>query len=666
MTTQRVGDFLAADPQALVEHLAYQDMQRFQRNHAQQLRAWSVTIDALRAALTGWEEAADFHLVLEFSILRLGRRIDAVLVTPRGVIVLEFKAGATQFSNADRQQTDDYAIDLQDFHAACRNRPIVPVLIATGATPAPPVWPLLIGGAQGSVLEASAATLPGLLREIVARLPQTPVEIDTAAWADAPYRPVPSIIDAACTLYTRNGVADIRSAGVPAQNLAATTDAILAAIAAARNRSQHLALFVTGTPGAGKTLCGLNAVFGAGKEAGAVFLTGNPTLVHVLREALARDAAGGDRKRLTATRQRTEAAIQALPHFRDAYVPRTDAPHDHVIVIDEAQRAWDSAQAIRKSADRRVRLTDSEPGHLLDIMARHTDWAVVVCLIGGGQEIHDGEGGLAEWGTALAARPLWQVMAGPAALATADTRQRLPALPGLTTDAALHLDIPVRNIRSPVSGDWADALLRGAAAEAAALAAADPQFPFRLTRDAGAMRAHLRATARGLRRAGLLASSGAKRLRADGFGAELPHMDAKAVARWFLDRWPDIRASDALETLATEFSCQGLELDHAGLCWGGDLLRVPGQAEWRVRSLSGTRWNTLTTAEDIANRRNAYRVLLTRARYETVIWVPHGDPRDTTRDPAEFDAIAGYLRACGVAELSAAPSPPAVVQPLLV
>jgi hypothetical protein len=644
LESMRVAAFLAADPAALVARLARDDAQRFRRNEPAQLRAWTVQLACLRTALHGWEEAADWRLVLEYGLVRLGRRIDAVLVTPRAIVVLEFKAGATAFAAADRRQVEDYALDLQDFHAGSRAHPIVPVLVATGAAPASPAWPLLLPGTVAPVLDAAAATLGPLLRGLWRRLPEPAFPLDAAGWAAAPYRPVPGIVDAACALYARHGVAEIASARAEARNLTATTAAILDTIAATSAAGGHCALFVTGIPGAGKTLCGLNAVFGASQADGAVFLTGNPTLVHVLREALARDQANGDRKRLRAARQKMEAAIQALPRFRDANVLAREPPHDHVIVIDEGQRVWSVAHAVRKSRDRAVRLTDSEPGHLLDIMRLHRDWAVIVCLVGGGQEIHDGEGGLAEWGAALAARPGWQVAAAPATLAAADPRQVLPRLPGLRLDGALHLDVPVRSLRNAAAGPWADAVLAGDTATARAIADRGP-LPFVLVRDLGALRRHLRSAARGLRRAGLVASSGAARLRAEGLGAELPHMDAGAVARWFLDRWPDIRASDALETVATEFSCQGLELDHVGMCWGGDLVRGP--SGWEARKFSGTAWQRLRQPDAVANRINTYRVLLTRARYETVIWVPRGDEADITRPPAEYDAIAASLLHCG-------------------
>ena len=652
----RVSSFLETHPDALIAELALADARRFRGNEPQQIRAWEVSVACLRGALTGWDAAAEWELVLEFPMLRLGRRIDAILLTPRAILVLEFKAGATSFLADDRGQVEDYALDLQDFHSASRDVPIVPILIATAAVAGRVAWPLLFAGAS-RVLDASAASLPGLLRDLWARAPALDRALDPASWAAAPYRPVPSIVDAACTLYSRHGVADIRAARADVHNLGRTTEAILGAIDAAREGGLHHALFITGIPGAGKTLCGLNAVFGVGREGEAAFLTGNPTLVHVLREALARDAALGGGTSLDAARRKAETSIQALPGFRDHYIKHGDhLPAEHIIVVDEAQRAWSGAYAIAKSQAREVRLSDSEPGHLLDIMARRHDWAVVVCLIGNGQEIHDGEGGLAEWGAALRARPGWRVSAPPRALDDRVARQRLPDLPGLDREPALHLDIPVRSIRCAAASPWVDAVLAGDVALASHIAATSGPLPFVLTRDLAAMRAHLRQAARGLRRAGLLASSGARRLRADGLGAELPHMDKKAVANWFLDRWPDVRAADALEVVASEFSCQGLEIDFAGLCWGGDMIRRGGGMAWHARQFKGTAWQNTAAAEKIANRINTYRVLLTRARYETVIWVPRGATDDGTRPPREFDAVADFLRECGVPDMqSAAP-----------
>ena len=354
---------------------------------------------------------------------------------------------------------------------------------------------------------------------------------------------------------------------------------------------------------------------------------------------------------LRMARQETESAIQPLMGFLRDNLARDVPPHEHVIVFDEAQRAWDAAYARRK-----FDLAESEAALFLDILDRHRDWAAIIALVGNGQEINTGEAGLAAWGEALVARPHWQVHAPPAVLTATDPRQRLfdAAPPQLTADPVLHLNVPVRSIRSAAASPWVDAVLLGDAALAASIAATAGGVPFLLTRSLREMRAFLRGIARGSRRAGLVCSAGAKRLRADGVWPNFPHMDANAVASWFLESWPDVRASDALELPATQFACQGLELDHVGLCWGNDLIRRPGQVNWRVRSFIGTRWQEPRGEAAIAFQINTYRVLLTRARYETVIWVPAGDEQDITRQPAEFDAIADFLLCCGVQMLDLA------------
>jgi hypothetical protein len=643
-----VAGFLSADPKIIEQELTHIRALQFASVERQQIRSWASQIDVLRVSLGPLPHLHDCRLLLEFPLLRLGRRIDAVLVTPSAIVVLEFKDSQQVTADAMRQ-LEDYALDLRDFHAACRHQPIIPILVTTQAPAQPQTWPLVLAGVTPP-LRANAANLGDLLGAMLRPGVGGTANIDVNDWEHADYRPVPTIIDAARTLYSQHSVAEIRSARADARNLAETSAAIQTTIDRAAAEHRHVVVFVTGIPGAGKTLCGLNIVFGAGAQRalGAAFLTGNPSLVHVFREALARDQHQNGHRTLKQARDDTRGAIQRLPDFRDHYVQHTHAvPSEHVVVIDEAQRCWSTAHAVMKTRDKPagLRLTTSEPAHLLDIMCRHRTWAVLVCLVGGGQEIHTGEGGVAEWGSALAQRPEWQVLAADL-LGTADPRQRLPNLPGLTLDPLLHLTVPIRSISDHRAAAWVEAVLTNNQAVAAALARDAPP-PFRLTRDLASLRTHLRRSARGLRRAGLVASSGAARLRAEGLGAELPHMDAGAVAHWFLDRYPaDIRASDALELLATEFSCQGLELDHVGLCWDGDLIRQG--SGWRARKFRGTRWQLLHGSEAISNLINTYRVLLTRARYETVIFVPRGDAADPTRTPAEFEAVADFLQSCGV------------------
>lgn len=638
-----VAELLATEPEVIVQRLAVRLVETHHLNRDTQLRAWREQIVLLRRVLRGCSDR--WHLLLEYPLLRLGRRIDAMLLTDSAILVLEFKIGATSITTLDRQQAEDYALDLYDFHAESRAHPVVPILVATEARVAETEWPLLWHGVT-PVFAASCASLDALLRDIVARIPPASAKVDPRAWEAAPYRPVPTIVEAATMLYNRHGVAEISEARADVGNLTRTTEAILRTISAAQAAQRHEILFVTGIPGAGKTLCGLNAVFHA--TSGAAFLTGNLPLVHVMREALARDAhaRGGS---LRMARQKTESAIQPLMGFLRDNLERSEPPHEHVIVFDEAQRAWDAAFGRRKFGR-----TASEAALFLDIMQRHCDWAVIVALVGNGQEINTGEAGLAAWGEALAERPAWRVRAAPGVLTGGDVRQRLFTVqpPTMAVDPTLHLDVAVRSIRSAAAAPWVDAVLAGDAARAAAVADAAGGVPFLLTRSLDAMRVALRRLARGTRRAGLVCSAGAKRMVADGLSPNFPHLDADVVANWFLRHWPDVRASDALEVPATQFACQGLELDHVGLCWGNDLIRRGGRAAWVARSFAGTRWLETRAEAAVAYQINTYRVLLTRARYDTVIWIPQGDTGDITRLPAEFDAVAQFLLDCGASPLA--------------
>ena len=646
---------IALPPEEVAARLAFAQADRHATLELAQRDAWVSTARLLRTALAT-PEASGWTVMLEYDLLRLEKRADCVILTDRAVLVLEIKDGATVHSPADLRQAEDYALDLRDFHAGCRNLPVVPILVATAAMPAIFEPPLIWEGVPPPI-PANAATLAGTLHAIQSAIGPPAAPLDHAAWLAAPYRPVPNVLEAATMLFDRHRSAEMVSARADAANLTRTTAAVQRAIEAARAASHHVVVFVTGIPGAGKPLCGLHIVFGSLRQDGAAFLTGNAPLVEVLRESLARRAAEGGQGRGKARREAV-TALQNVHRFLEHYVERpAEIPEARIIVFDEAQRAWDRAQATKPSQRRGARkLTDSEPAHTLEIMARHPGWSVIVALIGNGQEINTGEAGLAEWGRVIEASPRWRALAAPRTLSAPLPAQRLADVPRpwLALDPDLDLTVPMRSVRDPQGAPWVDALLSGDHEAAARIARASGGVPYFVTRDLTAMRHALRHLSRGLRRAGLVASSGARRLRAEGLGvqaADIPH--------WFLDRWPDIRGSDALETYATEYDCQGLELDQVGLAWGGDLLRAPGG--WLMRTLSGTRWNTVRNETDRAFTLNTYRVLLTRARYETVIWVPPGSPaghpwHDTTRSAAELDAVADHLLACGARPLEPAPT----------
>jgi hypothetical protein len=644
------AELLARDPQDTIGRLAAAQQALGYAGSIDQDFAWQGQVRALAAAIAEAGGEA-WTIALEYDLLRLEKRIDAVVLTDRAIIALEFKTAAA--TRALLAEAEDYALDLRDFHAGSRAHPIVPVLVAGAGGFAPPAMPALIWHGVVPPIACGAAGLGALLLWVQSAAPEPAMALQGDAWLAAPYRPVPTIVEAATLLYARNGVAEIAMARADAANLTRTAQAIRDAVAEARRDGAKMVVFVTGIPGAGKTLCGLNAIFGEARMDGAAFLTGNAPLVTVLRAALARDAVTrGECKRPEAER-RVKAALQNVHRFLEdnARPGLTAPPPERLIVFDEAQRAWDEAKAVLGTRNKPSTLTMSEPAHTLEIMGRHDGWAVVVALIGNGQEINTGEAGLAEWGRVIAADPRWRALAAPRAVEAREAAQRL-AEPGalwLRIEPALDLATPIRSVRESAGAAWVDAVLRGAVAEARDIAAGCEALPFLFTRDLDAMRGALRRLARGQRRAGLLAAAGAKRLRAEGLGVQV-----EDVADWFLRRWPDIRASDALETIATEYDCQGLELDVAGLAWGGDFIR--GADGWQARRFVGAAWQRDVKEFDFV--RNTYRVLLTRARYETVIWVPRGSARgtpfhDPTRDAATYNAVAGFLEACGARRLPA-------------
>lgn len=648
--------FLTRDLDDIEGRLAKAQQDRGFPGTAEQGGAWTQQLRCLREA---WQEAggACSTLALEYELLRLEKRVDAVILTDRAILVLEFKTAPP--SAAALAETEDYALDLRDFHAGSRRHAIIPVLVSHGVTGFnPPVQPWLLPTTPTQPVVTGANGLGALLLWVQASLPEPADPLDGAAWLAAPYRPVPTIIEAATMLYARTGVREIATARADAASLNRTSAAILRHVETARREGARVAIFVTGIPGAGKTLCGLNAVFGAAGAGRAAFLTGNVPLVAVLREALARDAIARGTERGEAHR-RTRAALQNVHRFlEDGALDPSLAPPEHLIVFDEAQRAWDAEKSRRGTQNKPSKLIMSEAAHALDIMSRPPGWAALVALIGQGQEINTGEAGLAEWGRVLEARGDWHAVAAPLVLDAGEAAQCLAdgPRPWLTLDPDLHLDASMRSVREPAAAEWVDAVLRGDAAWARGIASSCA-LPFFLTRDLDAMREALRGFARGQRRAGLVRAAGARRLRAEGLAAEVT---ADEVPNWFLNTWPDPRASVALEAAATEYACQGLELDVVGLAWGGDLIR--GGGVWRPRRFSGDAWENVGKEDARAFIRNKYRVLLTRARYETVIWVPPGCARrdewhDPTRPAAEMDAVADYLRACGARQLAIAPAP---------
>ena len=389
-----------------------------------------------------------------------------------------------------------------------------------------------------------------------------------------------------------------------------------------------------------------------------MFLSGNGPLVRTVRRALVSDVTS--RTPLSNRRESTRRVatfIQNVHSFIDFYTrtqPHAE-PVENAIVFDEAQRAWTAAKVRKKHPT----LAESEPRTLLRIMERRSDWSVIVSLVGGGQEIHEGEGGLAEWGKALIESQVdWKVLAAPEAISggVSLAGSRLfenspPEGVEVIQNPNFHLSVSVRSYRAHAMAEWVNAMIEGDAARARTVFERITKFPFVLTRDFGQARRWLKSMARGLRRSGLVASSGALRLRRYGLELSSGFRKAYDYGTWFLNESSDFRASHSLEVAATEFECQGLELDWVGLCWGGDLVVDPDNKQWIHRKFRGTQWTAVRNEREKDYLANKYRVLLTRAREGIAVWVPPGDPQDPTLEPSFFDSVADYLSDCGLPDL---------------
>lgn len=648
--SRSVADFVSDDPNSVLGVLTTAAAARGFEVDNKQIRAWREEIDVLRHTLGALPELARGQIILEYPIPRRAKRPDAVVVCGDTVAVLEFKVGEKAAAAAARQQVEDYCLDLRDFHSASAGLRLIPILVPTESSEIPDDPPESLGGVA-SVRVTGAA---GLRRTLAGCFRGADCEsgVPAAEWPKGTYHPTPTIIEAACHLYANMDVREISRSHAGSNNLQRTTLAVLAAISEARAHGSKTICFITGVPGAGKTLAGLNIVHNARLHTDGdlgVLLSGNGPLVKVLREALARDEARRTGKSLDEARRTSATFVQGVHAFLDEYSEKSTAPLDRVVIFDEAQRAWNAEHAFRKFKRR-----SSEPALMLEIMNRHHGWAVIVGLIGGGQEINTGEAGLSEWGRVLEQRYLnWTVLVSNELLqgdhSTAGDTLFPLVPPGLDviTDPALHLRVCLRSYRAEKLSEWVALVLAGRADAARRVAEESlAEYPLFLTRRLQDARRWLRAQRRGTRRSGLLASSGARRLRPYGIDVTA----AIDVKKWFLAPASDIRSSSFLEIAATEFAVQGLELDWAGLCWGADLRRGPN--DWTFHQFRGSSWINVGQEDRKKYMLNKYRVLLTRAREGLVIWVPRGSKGDYTRNPEFYDGNARYLRDCGVADLT--------------
>jgi hypothetical protein len=644
-----IADFLSSDAALIVGDLAINS--DFSDVPAQKA-AWLAEIQIFQDQLVGPVGG----IFLEFNIPRMGRRIDAVVLIGPVVFVIEFKVGEKSFERAALDQVWDYALDLKNFHEASHAVAIVPILVATEAIESPAARLQMDEDKVYRPIPAQPSQLRSLIQ--LALRHTTGDALEQQRWSQAPYRPTPTIIEAARALYAQHSVEAIARFDAGAQNLSTTSRRVEQLVDEAKQERRKLICFVTGVPGAGKTLVGLNIATQrreAEQPTHAVFLSGNGPLVAVLREALTRDEvarrrAHGDKVRKGRVGESVKAFIQNVHHFRDDALVDSRPPVEHVVIFDEAQRAWNLRQTANfmQRKKKRSGFSQSEPEFLISCMDRHTDWAVVVCLVGGGQEIHIGEAGIGAWLDAISSKfPDWHMYISSRLIDSEYAAGRALELvgrrPATHLDDCLHLAVSMRSFRAENVSAFVKALLDCEKAQAHdAFAKLAERYPIVLTRNLNEAKEWVRSKARGTERFGVVASSKAQRLKPHAIDIRV---DVDPV-QWFLNGKDDTRSSYYLEDAATEFQVQGLELDWACVTWDGDL-RFNGEG-WSFHDFHGSGWRNIRNAENRNYLRNAYRVLLTRARQGMVIFVPPGSSSDPTRLPAFYDSTFNYLAELGI------------------
>lgn len=652
-------------------------------------KSWVCEIDTMKAVLHPYKGRGSVYF--EYNIPRMGRRADVIVLIDGVVFVLEFKTANQKFSREAMVQVWDYAIDLKNFQEGSFKRVLLPILVVPNEKDRN--CSLDLRHFEDNVYEpiqVNTSKLSETIELFLSSVEHSPCTQDDEAWAKSGYEPTPTIIEAAVALFEENTVEDITKHDGDIDQTAKCLERI---IKNCREKKQKAICFITGVPGAGKTLIGLQTAisqFEQGEK--AVYLSGNFPLVEVLQEALTRDyvrrskedykTGKSDQKPCTKAeaKSKVKAFIQMIHHYRDLYLEGTEVrdgkivpiegyfsshtdkayiPTEHVAIFDEAQRAWtkDELKRFMKEKKGIESFPYSEPEYLISCMDRQTDWGLVVCLIGGGQEINKGEAGISEWIESLNRNfPDWHVYMSDKlqekeyADGKALSSIKLDASQ-IHTEPSLHLSVSMRSFRAEKVSLFVHQLLELNKEEAKATFAELGTYPIVLTRSLDDAKMWLKNHARGSERYGLLASSKAERLKAISINVRYQ----PDFVHWFLEDESDIRSSNALEDTLTEFKVQGLEIDWACVAWDADLRLNRDHTKWEHYQLrSGTKWQNINKPINRIYQINAYRVLLTRARQGMVIVVPNGDhgvPPDETRKPEWYDGIYNYLKEIGIPEI---------------
>lgn len=654
----------------------------------------------------------DGQIIFEYDIPRLGKRIDVTLLINGIIFCLEFKVGESRILEADVDQVLDYALDLKYFHKFSSDKIIVPILIATNYKSSTSIIAMSVY--NDKVVNPLVTGKNGLLKLINDVLVKFPNEtsIDNN-WVISPYAPTPTIIEAAKALYKNHSVENITRHEADDVFIDRTIAYILAVIKKSKENKEKSICFVTGVPGAGKTLVGLDVAIKQTyqgnpepvKDEGAVYLSGNGPLVAVLTEALAKDNQkqlqdSGKKKNLTDSRREVSKSIQMIHRYRDNMLLKIKNPVEngileidptkavkqeeagfgeveHVAIFDEAQRSWTHkrlADYLKRGGTygNKLKVPNfpmSEASFLIWSLDQREDWATIVCLVGGGQEINTGEAGISEWIKALNDRfQNWKIYISPKLTdkeyAEGQVNELLKDNKNVTYSDDLHLAVSLRSFRAEKLSLFVNALLTFDPKAGEIYKEIKDKYPIVLTRNMEKAKQWLHDKVRGTERTGVLITKESARYKPLGIHV-LQSSDDDAV-HWFLDDKLNTRSSNYLEDAATEIQVQGLELDYTCILWDADM-RCVNNRKWEYYTFSTknqTKWvkqipDSELKEEKIKYMLNAYRVLLTRARSGMVICVPTGNPNktnngfweDPTRLPEYYDGTYKYLKSLGIDEI---------------
>ena len=606
--------------------------------------AWRSQITILKEQLSQFPKG---NILFEYKIPRMGSEIDNVLLLDGLIFIIEFKVGENTYKNEYLRQVEKYAYLLHDFHLESRDKIIVPILVSTeGENLNNSIK--LNENKIFNIIKCNKNNLSNTISKICNHY-KTNFNLDN--WSKSKYAPTKGILESARKLYETHEVPDIETYNAEDLFLYETEETIDDIINSSKANNKKSIIFVTGVPGAGKTLIGLNIATkrSVNNDEDAVFLSGNGPLVNVLREALARDSAARNNIKKEDAMRKVKSFIQPIHNFRDESLRDNIAPHENIVIFDESQRAWtlEKTENFMKRKHGIENFGMSEPEFLISIMDLRTDWAVIICLVGQGQEINTGEAGITEWFKALQNNyPHWDVYAHKQSLDLNDEFNEL----NIDDKKHLYLYSTIRSLDAPNLPNFIEYLLNNDKDNAKKiLKEFNNEYPLYLTRNLEDAKAWIKKISSKEHddslRYGLLAQSNALRLRPEGI-----FVKKQSDPNWFLNETEDIRSSNHLEIPATEFEIQGLEIDYSIMCWDANLRYNDGK--FLYRRFRGSRWEQIKQEQAQDYLINSYRVLLTRARRGMVIFVPKGDDEDKTRPSKYYDETYEYLKSLGIKELT--------------